>query len=150
MEGIGMELPVGLDYAWLACDAEGRVARFTNAGQGPIPVIVLASREFSDAADSLIRLLPFVGEHEMRVSLPDSSDFSELARRGIYGFDWQDTHRTTARTGCYEIVSRPMRPLWVEDLPPQLRQLAELVRIGSTHFEDSSTICITGLLNCVE
>lgn len=70
-----MELPVGLDYAWLACDAEGHVARFTNAGEGPIPVVVLANRELADRTELLTLSLPFVGEAEMRVSLPDLIDF---------------------------------------------------------------------------
>ena len=84
-----MELPVGIDYAWLACDADGHVARFTNAGEGPVPTAVLAVRELADRVDSLTRDLPFVGRHEMRVSLPDPTDFSRLARRGLFGYDWQ-------------------------------------------------------------
>jgi hypothetical protein len=145
-----VELPVGLDYAWLACDAEGYVGRFTNAGEGPIPVVVLANRELSDQAEVLTRVLPFVGGHEMRVSLPDPTDFSRIARRGFYGFDWQDATRTSGRSGCYEIVSRPLQPLRVEELPPELRRLAELVRFDGLRFADSDTICVGGLLKCVE
>ncbi len=144
-----MELPIGLDYAWLACDAEGHVARFTNAGEGPIPVVVLANRELADRAESLTRVLPFVGDHEMRVSLPDPTDFSQIARRGLYGFDWQDATRTTGRGGCYEIVSRPLRPLRVEELPQELRRLAGVVQFGGLRFADSDTICVGRFLECV-
>jgi hypothetical protein len=145
-----VELPVGLDYAWLACDAEGYVARFTNAGEGPIPVVVLANRELADQAEVLTRALPFVDGHEMRVSLPDPTDFSRIARRGLYGFDWQDVTRTTGRSGCYEIVSRPLRSLRVGELPLELRRLAELVRFDGLRFAGSDSICVGGLVECVE
>lgn len=144
-----MELPIGLDYAWLACDAEGHVARFTNAGVGPIPVVVLANRELADRADLLTRGLPFRGDYDMCVSLPDPTDFSQTARRGLYCFDWEDAHRTAGRSGCYEIVSRPLRALMVDELPQELRRLAELVRFDEVRFADSDPICVGRLLDCV-
>lgn len=144
-----MELPAGLDYAWLGCDADGHVARFTNAGSGPIPVAVLARRDVADRADTLTRALPFVGKHEMRVSLPDPTDFSRLARRGLYGYDWQDATRTAGHTGCYEALSRPLRPLQVEELPPDLRRLAELVQFVGLRFSDCAPILVGRLLECV-
>jgi hypothetical protein len=141
-EGAHVQLPIGLDYAWLACDAVDFVARFTNAGQGPVPVAVLAKRELADQAEMLMRNLPFVGGHEMQVELPDPTDFIRIAHRGLYAFDWQDAHRTTNHSGCYEIVSRPLRPLRAEELPPELRRLAELVRFDALRFADNDTICI--------
>jgi hypothetical protein len=133
----------------MACDADGHVARFTNAGVGPIPVVVLASRGLADRADALTRGLPFLGEHEMRVSLPDPTDFSRIARKGLYGFDWQDATRFGSHSGSYEIVSRPLRPLQVAELPTELRRLAELVRFGGLRFAGSDTICVGSVLDCV-
>jgi hypothetical protein len=145
-----VELPVGLDYAWLACDAEGYLARFTNAGEGPIPVVVLANRQLADQAEVLTRSLPLVCGHEMQVRLPYPTDFSQIARRGLYGFDWQDATRTTGRSGCYEIVSRPLQPLRVEGLSPELRRLAELVKFDCLRFVDSDSICVGRFMECVE
>jgi hypothetical protein len=144
-----VELPIGLDYAWLACDADGHVGRFTNVAEGPVPAVVLAVRELADRADALTRSLPFVGRHQMRVSLPDPTDFIRLARRGLFGYDWQDATRTTGHTSCYEVVSVPARALRVEELPPEMRQLAELVRFRGLRFADSNTIRVGGLLECV-
>jgi hypothetical protein len=145
-----MELPIGLDYAWLACDTEGRVARFTNAGEGPIPIVVIANRELADEAEVLTRNLPFITDQEMRVNLPDPTDFIEIARRGLFGFDWRDATRVPAcRLGCYEIVSRPLRPVQVEDLPQELRWLAELVRLPGIRFADSEAINVDRLVECV-
>src|SRR5260370_3186543 len=55
------EFPVGLDFAWLACDAAGHVAVFTNAGTGPIPAAVLAERPAADRSCTLVRDVPRVG-----------------------------------------------------------------------------------------
>jgi hypothetical protein len=137
-----MELPIGIDYAWLACDADGYLARFTNAGKGPIPAAVLAVRELADRAELLTRSLPIVGGHEMQISLPNPNDFIDIAQRGLFGYDWQDAARTAGYTGCYEIVSRPLRPLRVEELPLDLRRLAELVRFEGLGFAGCDTVCL--------
>jgi hypothetical protein len=144
-----MELPAGLDYAWLGCDVDGYVARFTNAGSGPVPVAVLARRDLADRADALTRTLPFVGKHEMRVRLPDPTDFSRLARRGLYGYDWQDAVRTAGHTGCYELLACPLRPLRCEELPPELQRLAELVRLVGVRFSDCGPVPVGRLPECV-
>jgi hypothetical protein len=144
-----VELPIGLDYAWLGCDVEGHVARFTNAGEGPGSAPVLADRERADRAEALTRALPFVGRPEMRVGLPDLTDFRRLARRGLYGFDWRDATRTTGRSGCYEVVSRPLRPLRVEELPPELQRLAELVRFDGLRFAGGEPIRVSEWFECV-
>src|SRR5262245_66067087 len=85
----------------------------------------------------------------MGVNLPDPTDFSRIARRGLYGFDWQDATRIEGRSGCYEIVSRPLRPLRVEELRPELRRLAELVRFDGIQFADRDTIRVCSFVECV-
>jgi hypothetical protein len=146
---VSVELPIGLDYAWLACDTDEHVARFTNAGAGPVPTAVLAVRELADRTESLVRTLPFVGKYEMRAGLPDSTDFIRIARRGLFGFDWRDGARTAGHSGCYEIVSRPLHPLRLKELPRELQQLAGLVRFESLRFVTSDRICVGAFLECV-
>jgi hypothetical protein len=85
----------------------------------------------------------------MPVCLPDLTDFCDIARRGLYGYDWQDATRKARKSGCYEIVSRPLQAIQVKELPPELRQLAELVRFGELRFADSDSICVGSLLECV-
>jgi hypothetical protein len=145
-----MELPMGLDYAWLGCDAEGHVARFTNAGNGPIPAFLLANRHLADGVEALTRALPVVSDSEILMSLPNPTDFMEIARRGIYGFDWQDATRISGRSGSYEIVSRPRSPLRLAQLPPALLRLVELVRFDGFRFSDSHTIDVASFLETVE
>lgn len=144
-----MELPAGVDYAWLASDAEGHVARFTNVGEGPVPAAVLGMREMADRAEALCGALPFVGKPVMRVSLPDPTDFRRLARRGLYGYDWQDATRTAGHTGCYELLAVPTLAVRMEELPADLRRLAGLVRFGNLRFADSVAIDVRAIVACV-
>jgi hypothetical protein len=143
-----VELPPGIDYAWFACDADGNVARFTNAGIGPIPVAVLNHRKDAERAEGLARSLPRIGQCELLVTLPDSTDFTDIASRGVFAFDWQDAHRTSGRTGCYELVSRPLLPVSIEELPPELRVLAELVRFTDVRFAFADTVPVGTLRPC--
>lgn len=79
--------PLGQDDAWLATDAVGHVAIFTNAGPGPISIAVLADRRASDQAESLIKALPERGDSQMLVILPRPDDFVAFARRGLFAYD---------------------------------------------------------------
>jgi hypothetical protein len=142
---VSVELPIGLDYDWLASDADGHIARFTTAGLGPIPTAVIAVGH----TESLTRALPFIGDYEMRVTLPDPTDFINIARRGFFGYDWRDAARTARLTKSYEIVSLPLRPVRFEELPPELQQLAGLVRFESLRFMTSDCICVGRLLECM-
>jgi hypothetical protein len=143
----GSQWPFGIDYAWLACDVNGQIARFTNAGDGPIPTAVLDAHQFADRAEMLTRALPIVGEAEMRVSLPDPTDYRDIARRGLYAYDWLHADQSPLRGG-YEIVSRPLRPLLLDELPVDLRQLAELVQFGPLPFRDCDLIYVAALVDC--
>src|SRR5262249_20308087 len=91
--------PHGWDYAWLAVDACGHVAIFTNAGVGPIPVAVLADRKTADRAEELVRQLPERGGCELLVSFPRPDDFIGFARRGLFAYDWTDVSRIVGRIG---------------------------------------------------
>src|SRR5437763_1991523 len=96
------DFPDGLYYAWLAVDAVGQIAVFTNAGRGPIPAAVLANRETADRAESLVATLPERGSCEMMVTMPRPDDFIAFARRGLFVYDWQDVNRKEAKSSCYE------------------------------------------------
>lgn len=144
-----LKLPAGLDYAWFGYDADGYVARFTNAGAGPIPVAVLAAREIADRAEGLARLMPFVCEYEMRVNLPDPTDFINTACKGIFTYDWQDVVRTADQSQCYEIVSRPIHPLRIDELPVELQDLAFLAPLAGARFGTDQRICVDMHLDCV-
>jgi hypothetical protein len=134
--------PLGQDYAWLATDAAGHVAIFTNAGQGPIPIAVLADRQGSDQAESLIEALPERGDSHMLVALPSPDAFVAFARRGLFAYDWQDCHRDTGQSHRYELLARPAVPVTAEELAGEVAALIGRVRFQSLRFADSLAIAV--------
>ena len=140
--------PVGWDYAWLATDAAGHIAIFTNAGEGPIPAAVLAVREAADCAERLVMALPERGDAELLVSVPRPDDFIAFARRGLFAYDWQDVHRRTGLLHRYELMARPTAPLTVA-LSGAIDQLARLVRFASLRFGESPCIAPPDYVACL-
>jgi hypothetical protein len=134
--------PHGLDYAWLAADAAGHVAVFTNAGQGPIPIAVLADRRASDRVEPLVRALPERDEAHMLIDLPRPDDFAAFARRGLFAYDWQDSHRGAGRSDRYELLARPAVPITVEELRGEVAALIDKVRFESLRFDDGLAIAV--------
>ncbi len=134
--------PLGRDYAWLATDAAGHVAVFTNAGQGPIPNAVLADRWASDHAEPLVKGLPERGDCHMLVTLPRADDFVAFARRGLFAYDWQDSHRDTSWSHRYELLARPAVPVTVEELAGEVAAQIGKVRFESLRFAESLAIAV--------
>ncbi len=102
--------PVGRDYAWLAMDASRHIGIFTNAGDGPIPLAVLANRGRTDRAEKVVLHLPERGGYEMLVKVPRPDDFIAFARRGLYAYDWQDALAArieSSDTSYYAVQSCP-------------------------------------------
>jgi hypothetical protein len=113
------------DVAWLATDARGQVAVVTTAGVAPIPVAVLDQWELVAPAEELLGDIPVWGDARMLVVLPRPDDYIEFARRGLYPYDWQDVHRVREKTGGYEMMSCPTRPLSAHELGDPLREIAQ-------------------------
>jgi hypothetical protein len=78
------------DYEWYATDSAGRVAVSTSAGRGPIPVVVLKSREIADGLADAVWQRPSRCRATMLVSLPTPDDYIHFASRGFFAYDWQD------------------------------------------------------------
>lgn len=79
---------VGGEFDWLAIDKSGCVGMLSTAGFGPVPRTATENREFLiDVLDSLMSL-PVVGEAKIIGDPGASSDWWEVARRGLYCFDW--------------------------------------------------------------
>jgi hypothetical protein len=140
--------PHGWDYAWLATDSEGHVGIFTNAGEGPIPIALLAVREVADRAETLINGLPERGGASILVSLPRSDDFLGFAKRGLFAYDWRDVHRTSHPTHNYELLARPASPLPIQETNADIEMLARIVRLASLRFSASSCIPVSEHVDC--
>ena len=95
MEAI--QYPTGIDTIWIACDRDSRVAAFITGGEGPIPHDALSQTQCAPDIESSLLLLPSTSEAHLLVHFPRPSSFLELAKRGLFVYDWQDVHSTAAR-----------------------------------------------------
>ncbi len=121
-----------IDLPWLALDAAGRLAVFTTAGEGPVPASAL---RVSVTAEAVLAQLPVVGGNELLVEYPRPDDFIAFAERGLYAYDWADAHRVHGDcTRCYELVAKPLRPVSIDELSPDLRSPFEATVIAGASF----------------
>jgi hypothetical protein len=120
----------GVDCGWLGIDLVGHVAMFYTGGEGPIHADADA---FDDGAGAALRQMASNSSFELLVAYPRPDDFVEVARRGLYAYDWSDAHR--ANRDCiegYELIARPDRPLHWTQLPEPVRHLAAAARVQAT------------------
>jgi hypothetical protein len=123
-----------VDLPWLALDAAGRLAVFTTAGEGPVPASAL---RVLNSAEAVLARLSVVGRHELLIEYPRPDDFIAFAERGLYAYDWTDAHRVSSDcTRCYELVARPLRPISIAELSPELRSPFKATVIAGASFGD--------------
>lgn len=127
--------PDQLDWVWLASDKSGQVAAFVTAGSGPIPVQVLNSDLPDEDPEKAISQLLLRSEVTLLVSLPDPTSFVAMAERGFFVYDWSDIHRSKHKSiNAYEQMAIPRNPIFAHQLPKQLAQLVNEVRLANVVF----------------
>jgi len=133
----------GTDLVWLAADADGLLAAFVTAGEGPIPATALESALTEPGLEAQLLHLPVSSSHQLLTDVPNPTSFIELSQRGLFVFDWTDVHRMLREaTHKYELVCRPDRPLSVSELPPVLRAVARSVIVDGVAFARHASISI--------
>jgi hypothetical protein len=101
-------------------DGEGHVGHFATAGFGPIPAVVLARLDELRELDELVLALPVIGEATGH--LPGRiDDWLEMARRGLFAFDWQHW------SGPYRRAATPSVPVRITELRSPLVELVRAV-----------------------
>ena len=129
------------DFEWFAVDRVGHLAFLTSAGFGPVPKVVFKSKPEYFMVREMLLALPFRGDFELRELGPQkriAKDWIEMARRGLFGYDWNPT-RTDFALDChpYEIVAAPKKPLLVSELPSPIKECLVAVRFSSDDFRES-------------
>jgi hypothetical protein len=133
----------GLDLVWLGADAQGWLAAFVTAGEGPVPTAALPYALGEPDLESQLLLLPVRGSQVLLTTVPDPSSFIELSSRGLFVFDWTDVHRTLRdATQRYELVCRPLHPLSVEALPPALQIAARAALLEGVRFTEQTSVML--------
>jgi hypothetical protein len=136
----------GGEFDWFAVDAAGHIGHFATAGYGPVPLPVLdrldAARmdEVWSLGERLLGL-PVVGR--ATAHLPGRiDDWLELARRGLFGFDWQHW------SGPYRRAATPSDPVGVASLPAELQRLVRLVEWQGVRFAELESVRPEELCPC--
>lgn len=106
---------LGFEYDWLACDGDGHVAIFTTAGGSPAPEEFLRDTDAHQRAiEATLALRPLtVAVFAPMLNPGLDNTWLELAERGLFGFDGDPNG------GPYAKVAAPLRPVHVDDLPPE-------------------------------
>ena len=125
-----------LDVVWLAADPKGFLAAFVTAGAGPIPPAALP---FVAGAEEAALRLPSISECQLLMRAPRPDDFAELAKRGLFVYDWSDIHRTTtAELRAYELVAVPARPIVDLEASSEIQERVSGVVLPEAIFGSSS------------
>jgi hypothetical protein len=107
---------LGIEYDWLASDGDGHVAIFTTAGGSYAPEEFLRGTDEHDHAIEVALTRPpsttAVFAPKLKPGIKNT--WLELAERGFFGFDGDPNG------GPYGKVAAPMRPVHVENLPPEI------------------------------
>ena len=98
------------EFDWVASDSKGKVAIFSTAGKGPIPVNVSEDGEFLEEIIETIRQLPACCKAIQVSDCGHCTDWLEVSKRGFFGFDWD------SRRKGYRLISLPESPLKLENI----------------------------------
>ena len=135
--------PRGTDLAWLGVDANGKVAVFLTAGEGPIPASALPWALGEPDLEPQLHELPITGEARVLVSVPNAESFRSFGKRGLSVFDWSDAHRSQRQAnGLYELVCSPEAPLLCGALPASLQAVAMATPIAGESFANATQLLV--------
>jgi hypothetical protein len=132
----------GLDFSWLAVDADGHVAWLVTFGSAVVPRWVEErSGDFASAEDALAGL-PETGGCTASETSPSVEQWLGAARRGVFAFDW------SVYRGPYRVLAAPTQPLKVDDLPDELARLARRTRFAGLCFRERRVLELQDVLAC--
>jgi hypothetical protein len=131
------------DLDWFGVDDTGGIAHFASGGRGFLPPSVKASRlnltrltaffrqhlsanGVGIESTSLSSHLQFTSEVQKAIYL---ADYSRMGAKGLYSFDCVVGPK---RPSSYFVVIKPSRPLKVDDLPDDIRQILNITHYAGT------------------
>jgi hypothetical protein len=132
----------GLEYDWLASDADGHVAFFSTAGGGYAPDEFLCDTDLHDVAIEAILASPARTETRFAPTLPPGrqNSWKLMAERGLFAFD------SDPDGGPYRIVSAPKEPIRVAELPEKAAKVAQRIVFSHLRFAEMSEVPATALV----
>lgn len=134
--------PNGIDCLWVASDRNGHLAAFVTGGEGPIPIKLLLEDGIRvESIGQRVSEVPVSSAAKMLVQVKFPDDFMDLAKRGVFVYDWTDVHRISSECrGVYEPVAVPLSPISHNILPAALMNIAKIVMFTDVAFSDSQPL----------
>jgi hypothetical protein len=126
----------GLEYDWLATDAEDHVAFFSTAGAGYAPPAFLRDTDAHDEAIAAILALPASTTARFARELAPhlQNTWRLVAERGLYAYDCDPNG------GPYRLVAAPEVPVRSAQLPSSIAALARSVAYPDVRFAQLDSI----------
>ncbi len=126
----------GLEYDWLAVDAEGFVAMFSSAGAGFAPDEILRDPEAFDSAIDAILNMPARSTAECVRELPPDrvNTWKLVAERGVFAFD------SDPLGGPYRLIATPHAPVRAVDLPPSVSSVVGRIALPTVFFRSATEL----------
>lgn len=133
----------GIDLVWVCVDKDGYIGAFVTAGIGEIPEIILENNNllFEKIEDEILSLNKS-SNVILTAQLPKSEDFMEIAKRGIFVYDWDNYHQEySSQPQAYELIATPTTPITVSNISdPNLKFFLESTQQHSLSFKSSLRI----------
>jgi hypothetical protein len=136
----------GYEFDWFAVDTAGHIGHFSTAGFGPVPLSILDSLDHTQKDEvwllgEQLLALPVIGRATGH--LPGRiDDWLELARRGLFGFDWKHW------SGPYRRAATPSVPIEFAALPAKFQPLVGLVTLPGIRFAELESVRPEALCPC--
>jgi hypothetical protein len=117
------------DLDWYAIDIDGQVGQFSTAGFGPVPSAVFRSYlAYIDAIEH-VKSLPIRCKYTLLRKYPITASWELAAQRGLFGYDWDSSRAGWYDSNLpYELVTLPLRPLMVDELPSEVADWVSQIR----------------------
>ena len=126
----------GLEFDWIAVDADCHLGLFSTGGYGPVPEIVSRPDYMDDLYDNLSDLEPR-GQARLEINPDyDVSEWLALSQKGLYVYDWSSAEE------LYQGVSSPTSPLELNEFTSNLEEVALLVGL-KTNFATREPISLS-------
>lgn len=132
----------GMDCVWIAADKAGYLGAFVTAGEAPIYARGVNDELLMlDEIESSILGLPASSDFRIISPMNNPVDFANMAKRGFFVYDWPDASRKKMEcSGAYELISIPLSPRLVDELPAALQGLARNSILENILFKDRLAI----------
>lgn len=132
---------VGIDFDWLASDAEGHVAVFSSAGGEIPPDAVLRDMDAHVRALGALFAAAASTHPVFAPTAPGEDRWRAAAERGLF------VYRCSPGGGPYRLAAAPETPIRAIDLPATASLVVQALRFGQLRFRYIHSVTADVLLS---